>query len=221
MKLRVIRNSANRKIGNISAIYSENITCPSTCPLKDKGCYARYGMTGLHWRNLPDSWAIGMEKVRALPNESTIRYGVAGDLPGVSDEIDGDKLNELIASAGPNTLYAYTHKPVLNHKFAKQNAEIIKQTNTRENITINLSADSLEEADEMAELQIAPVVVVLPENSPNTVFTPKGRKVIVCPQQNNNKVTCASCRLCMKKRTVCIGFKAHSAGKNKIEFSQK
>jgi len=221
MKLRVIRNSANRKIGNISAIYSENTTCPSTCPLKDSGCYARFGMTGLHWRNLPDSWAIGMEKVRALPNKSTIRYGVAGDLPGVSDEIDGEKLNELIASAGSNTLYAYTHKPVLNHKFAKQNAEIIKQANARENITINLSADSLEEADEMAELQIAPVVVVLPENSPNTVFTPKGRKVIVCPQQNNDKVTCASCRLCMKKRSVCIGFKAHGTGKNKIEFSQK
>lgn len=218
MKLRVIQNSANRKIGNISAIYSENTTCPSTCPLKDKGCYARYGMTGLHWRNLPDSWAVGMEKVRALPNKSTIRYGVAGDLPGESDKIDGKKLNELLDSVGNNTLYAYTHKPILNHKFAKQNAKLIKEANSKDNITINLSADSLHEADEMAELQIAPVVVVVPENSPNTLFTPKGRKVIACPQQNNAKITCASCRLCMKKRGVIIGFKAHGSGKNKIIF---
>ena len=218
MKVRVIQTSLNRKIGNISAIYSENITCPSTCPLKDSGCYARFGMAGLHWRNLPDSWAVGMEKVRALPNKSTIRYGVAGDMPGVSDKIDDKKLSELLESVGDNTLYAYTHKPVLNHKFAKSNAALIKAANSKDNVTINLSADSLAEADEMMDLQIAPVVVVIPEKSPNTLFTPKGRKVIACPQQNNDKITCASCRLCMKKRSVIIGFKAHGTGKKKIKF---
>ena len=36
---------------------SSKETCPSTCPLKDKGCYAKYSFLGKHWDNVTNGTA--------------------------------------------------------------------------------------------------------------------------------------------------------------------
>lgn len=84
--------------------------------------------------------------------------------------------------------------------------------------TINLSADSLRHADELAALEIGPVAVVLPSDAPVKQTTPAGRTVIVCPAELG-RVTCATCGLCAKpQRKAIIGFRAHGQAARRVSL---
>ncbi|WP_050995120.1 DUF7227 family protein [Bradyrhizobium liaoningense] len=66
--------------------------------------------------------------------------------------------------------------------------------------TINLSADTLAEADQLAALDIAPVTVVVPTDMMHNTETPAGRKVVIFPAITHENVTCATCALWSKSR---------------------
>jgi hypothetical protein len=99
------------------------------------------------------------------------------------------------------------------HKYRRpENFEAIAKANAS-GFTINLSADSLVEADRLADLKIGPVAVVLPTDGVAT-YTPAGRKVIVCPAQGPAHLTCKECELCaLPDRKAIVGFRAHGQGK--------
>jgi hypothetical protein len=101
------------------------------------------------------------------------------------------------------------------------NKHAVREAN-RAGFTINLSADNLSEADQLANLEAGPVVVVLPESVQGNVKdikTPKGRSVVVCPATYRDDVSCASCQLCQRQeRSVIVGFPAHGASKRKASL---
>lgn len=124
---------------------------------------------------------------------------------GVNQDIDAGKLAELAGVVQSRQLQAwtYTHKPLTSKNVTAIKAAIKK------GFVINASADSLNDADTKAQTGL-PVCVVIPQDSADKLVTPNGRKVIVCPAQTRNNVSCASCMLCHKgNRSVIIGFKAH------------
>jgi hypothetical protein len=90
---------------------------------------------------------------------------------------------------------------------------------TKTGLSLTYLADSLCEADSLAALDIAPVCVIVSTNSDEKMLTPEGRKVIVCPAQIRDDVTCKSCKLCaVINRKVIIAFQAHGpAGKTVSE----
>jgi hypothetical protein len=140
---------------------------------------------------------------------------------------------------------AYTHKPVLEREspaIAAHNRRAIAEA-IQDGFMINLSANNPAHADELAELQLAPVVTVLPEaysrqhkslgggkkewtetigeyrdrTSALPRFTSKGRRIAVCPATYSD-ATCASCRACAHARNgTIIGFPAHGTAKRKAE----
>jgi hypothetical protein len=191
-------------------------TCPDSCPLKANGCYANGGPLLRHWNevskgNRGKDWNGFINDVKSLPIGWKFRYSQAGDLPGENEKIDEKKLNELSLAIKSRNLIAwtYTHKPL-----TKSNLNAIRKANLN-GFVVNASADNLKEADLFKEKKI-PVVVVLPKDSPDTVYTPNGNKVVVCPNQRNEKSNCSNCLLCAKgNRSVIIGFRAHGNGKNK------
>jgi hypothetical protein len=125
--------------------------------------------------------------------------------------IDHPALRQLVAANTGKRGFTYTHKPM--HVAA--NRVSVKHANEH-GFTVNLSADTLAEADELAALNIAPVVVVLDakEGERHDVTTPEGRKVATCPATYRDNVTCASCQLCQRRdRKVIVGFPAHGSGK--------
>lgn len=163
------------------------------------------------------------------------RFNQAGDLPGKGDCIDTSAFLDLvIANSEAKALgFTYTHKPVLEtlyctasavkgkrvvkrkgSPYAKHNAKLIKDANER-GFTVNLSANDLAHADELADLKIGPVVTVLPHDQNENTVTPKGRKVVVCPATQRDNVSCATCGLCARQRDVIVGFPAHGASKRK------
>jgi len=233
------RKSANSKTGPIPVTTSTSATCPDACPLKVSGCYAKHDRLGMLWAKLSKtkpgrkfvngankvraiSWQQLIDKVTALPDGTLWRHNQAGDLPGDNNAIDGKALGQLTRANRGKRGFTYTHKPM-----TARNAAAVAKANAA-GFTINLSADNLSEADELAALEVGPVVALLPmrdigigddESGKTTVradavFTPAERRVVICPATYRDHVTCQSCQLCQRQsRKVIVGFPAHGAAR--------
>ena len=209
--------SKNAKVGKMAVTTSTATTCPTSCPFKSNGCYADSGPLKLHWDKVTrkergDDWSTFIDKIKDLPTGSKWRHNQAGDLPGDMEKLDDKKCIELAKANKGKRGFTYTHYDVLDNF---QNAITVNIMNHL-GFTVNVSANNLEHADKLCDLDIAPVATVLPiEQTTNTV-TPKGRKVVVCPATYKDDVSCASCMLCEKwDRNVVVGFPAHGTSKKK------
>jgi len=209
--------SKNAKVGKMAVTTSTATTCPTSCPFKSNGCYADSGPLKLHWNKVTegdrgDDWSTFISKIKDLPAGSKWRHNQAGDLPGDMEKLDDEKCVELAKANKGKRGFTYTHYDVLDNF---QNAITVNIMNHL-GFTVNVSANNLEHADQLCDLDIAPVATVLPiEQTTNTV-TPKGRKVVVCPATYKDDVSCASCMLCEKwDRNVVVGFPAHGTSKKK------
>jgi len=224
--------SGNAKTGPIPVSMSEPGTCPTACAFYDTGCYALYGKLSSSWRRIATrggmAWRDFLAQVAALPDKQIWRHNQAGDLAGAGDAIDVAALKALTRANIGKRGFTFTHKPMLvesmlstfqtqtqmrkESKFPRslieRNRAAVREANSN-GFTINLSADSLEHADALAALKIAPVTVVLPEDAARRSTTPSGKLVIVCPAQVET-LTCETCGLCAKpQRKAIIGFRAH------------
>jgi len=217
--LRVLFNlqSGNRKTGEIPVSMTSSRTCPPGCSFLGRGCYAEQHFVAIHWRRLSHgggmSWSEFCEVVSTLPHGQLWRHNEAGDLPGDGDAIDAAALEELLEAASGTRGFTYTHKP-LEHG---ENASLISSA-VRRGFTVNLSADSLVVADELADAGVAPVTVVLPHDAPKKGNrTPAGRHVVVCPAQLRDDISCQTCELCyVPDRKSIVGFVAHGDRKKQI-----
>ena len=208
-----VPRSTNRKLGPMPCSYVEKSTCPASCPLMGAGCYGEAGPVSIHWNNVKTPWRAFLGQVGAIPAGVLWRHAVAGDLPGKSNSIDTGQLWQLIHANGQSRGFAYTHKP-LSHSLYRQT---IKRINENTPFTINLSADSLPEADTKASWKVGPVVVVLPSETVLSTKTPAGRHVMICPATYNANVNCQNCGICAKAgRDFIVGFPAHGNKKRLI-----
>lgn len=227
--------SGNRKVGPIPVSTTEAESCPSSCPLaspegagiaKNGNCYAAYGPLGMHWRKIgPDGrgtqWTLFCNAIRRFMKNQIWRHNQAGDLPKCEiestdemDRIDTAKMAELSDASSHTKGWTYTHyNPTDSHNY-----NAIKQANQIGGLTVNLSADTLEQADKYYALNIAPVVVILPEDAPiRGNKTPGGLPIVICPAQTVDDMSCVRCRLCeIQDRKSIVGFLAHGTAKKRL-----
>lgn len=208
LRARLFLRSQNKKLGGIPTSVTSRGTCPPSCDFYETGCYATYGKLAAHWRTVGskgDSWADFLADVRALPEGQLWRHNTAGDLPGDGGCIDLRAFRQLLSAASHTRPFSFTHK-----YGSLSNRVLIRYANRR-GFTINLSADSLAEADRLADFDAGPVAVVLHSDTPDRgTITPKGRRVVVCPAQTLAGLTCVECRLCAHPtRLAIVGFRAH------------
>ena len=209
--------SKNAKVGKMAVTTSTATTCPTSCPFKSNGCYADSGPLKLHWDKVTrkergDDWSTFIDKIKDLPTGSKWRHNQAGDLPGDMEKLDDKKCIELAKANKGKRGFTYTHYDVLDNF---QNAITVNMMNHL-GFTVNVSANNLEHADKLCDMDIAPVATVLPIDQTTNTVTPKGRKVVVCPATYKDDVSCASCMLCEKwDRNVVVGFPAHGTSKKK------
>jgi hypothetical protein len=170
-----------------------------------------------HWANVPKdglTWKAFLDEIRALPPGTLWRHNEAGDLPGVGKRLDLTKFYQLISANQGRRGFTFTHKPVgaldLETKAALRFAN-------DSGFVVNLSADSLAEADRLADLEVAPVAVVMRHDAGPHEKTPAGRHVVLCPAETHG-LTCAECELCAQpKRKAIIGFRAHGQLKARVD----
>jgi hypothetical protein len=173
----------------------------------------------LHWKKITngergDDLTMLANQIKGFPKGQLWRHNQAGDLPGFGDSIDAVGLNSIVEANKGRRGFTYTHKPCEGNE---SNRESVRKANA-EGFTINLSANSLSHADRLIDLNAGPVVSIVPQNTSSTFYTPNGKKGIVCPAQQRDDITCASCQLCSRSnRSVIIGFLPHGTGKKKAE----
>lgn len=224
--------SRNVKTGPMPVMTSSADTCPDSCPLKKGGCYAMSGPLKLHWDQVSSGERgvdldNALKPIRKLNRGALWRYGQAGDLPGEGDSIDHAALRKIASANRGKRAIVFTHKPP-----TPDNLNIIREVATG-GLNINLSADSLSEADELASLNL-PVVTVLETHYgrqkgetlgdyrrrlaklPRT--TPEGRKIAVCPATYLD-VSCTECGVCADgdRKNVIIGFPAHGTQRKRVD----
>ena len=215
MNVHLSRVSNNIKTGPIPVSTSSRQSCPSTCALKDNGCYASNFPMSLHWNAVStgkrgDTYADFVDEISRLKDNQVWRHNQAGDLAGANDVIDAKALKQLVKANKDKRGFTYTHYPL-----TKENAKAIKHAN-KNGFTINMSAESLTQADELAALGIGPVVAIVPPGW-NGTTTPAGRRVTVCPAQRIDHMTCAICTLCQKAdRQAIVAFEAHGGRRHLV-----
>ena len=221
MNIHFTTGSSNSKTGPMLVTTQSSDTCADSCPFNVKsggnGCYAHYGPLAWHWSKVTSgqrikNWQEFLTAVKKQQKGSLWRLSQAGDLPGYKGRIDKTKLQDIIDANKSHKGFTFTHKPL-----TETNKALIKHANDN-GFTINLSADSLSDADKKAALGIGPVAVPIaidPENWPKT--TPEGRPIVVCLNVTKD-LTCVECGLCaVAKRKSVVGFPAHGTAKRKIE----
>lgn len=209
------RKSGNRKTGPIPVTMTAASTCPPSCPLMNRGCYAEQHMVAIHWRRLSAgrsglTWSDFLDEVAALPEGQLWRHNEAGDLPGHGEELDIHLLARLVTANIGRRGFTYTHKSFRKYRIPFRSANTF-------GFTVNISTDNLKDADEAAAFGL-PVTTVLPHDAPSKGNrTPEGRHIVVCPAELSEKVTCESCELCaIGARKSIIGFRAHGDRKKQI-----
>lgn len=211
------RISNNQKTGKIPVSTTSADTCPDSCPLKSAGCYAKSGKLSMHWNAVTANkrgvdFETFIESIRRLPRGQLWRHNQAGDLPGLNETIDKVALERLVQANRGKRGFTYTHKPM-----TPENMAAIKVANAN-GFTINLSANSLSHADQLKALNVAPIAAIITSDSPKTFRTSGGNKVVTCPAQTSERVTCEKCKLCsLSSREYIIGFLPHGTGKKHAE----
>jgi hypothetical protein len=236
MRVHLSPKSNNAKTGPIPVSTTEKASCPVTCGMRT-ACYAAAGPLGMHWSAVSagqrgTGWAEFCDSIAALPDGQLWRHNQAGDLPSDGSRIDADALAMLVEANTGRRGFTYTH-----HRPADaENAMAIASANAH-GFTVNLSADSVSEADALADLNIGPVACVLPREyeranakgqwletadeyrarvAPLPHETPAGRRIVVCPATTRD-TSCAECQLCQRQRSTIVGFPAHGAAVRKAD----
>ena len=212
-------SAGNSKTGAMLLVRSPRSTCPDSCGLKGNGCYAENFPLVLHWMKQDTvgvDFATVLYAVRTLPKGSIWRLFEAGDFepsPENPELISSQQVISLIAANNGKRGFGYTHYPVW------PNLEVLQLMNSS-GLTINASADTIEQAKLYFGLGL-PTVVVVSENFPKDSVV-DGVRIVVCPNQSTpTKPTCLQCQMCAKPdRDYIIGFRAHGAKKRKIKLTQ-
>jgi len=201
--------SKNTKTGKMLVSTTSSDSCPNTCKHLQLGtCYAKTGPLALHWNHVNSGKRAKpfidlLAAVRNLRPQELWRHNQAGDLPGTSEKLNHGAVKALAEANAGRKGFTYTHK-----YHSDENRKTILDAN-QAGFTINLSADSVEEAYKLKK-QGFPVVVTI---APKDVIDPK--YITVCPQQTHENLTCLDCGLCANSnRKTIIGFIAHGIRKN-------
>jgi len=186
-------------------------SCPTTCTLLNRGCYAQSGRVALQQRDR-HSTTDGdtfLRELGRIPHGAYIRLHVAGDImtdkgPDGSDTVDHAYLTAIIAGARRRpdlTIYGYTHAW----------RQLGTAPDTPDNLTLNASCDTPADVEQARALGWQTTTVV-PADTPWR----RNGDTVICPEQTAG-IPCADCQLCMRDRPLTVAFRAHGAGRRKAE----
>lgn len=212
-----VERSDNSKIGLVHATYASQQSCPTTCPLKNAGCYAENGPVGIWTRkvNRADPNATGLDVALAeaeaitntLSGSLNLRLHVVGDCASTEAAATVAKAALSIMRRG-NKVWTYTHASKTVDRAAWHGVSVLA------------SAETPEEVKEAQDAGWATAVVV-PEFKDDKLYEEDGLKILPCVNQTHG-VKCVDCRLCwnserLAAKGITIGFKVHGARRNVVK----
>lgn len=215
MNYSFVNRSSNIKIGPIPATMSPRSTCSDLCPFKRSGCFGDNFPLSLHWDRLDYkglSWQKMLQKVAALKAGRLFRHNVVGDLKLLADgSIDAAALSEFAAVAADKRPIIYTHA-----------AQTTRNLNAlaRSGVVVNVSCETYAQAERAISHGVNAVLTVKRSEVTETTRKSHTLRLVPCPAESRDDVTCATCALCARDRVesgVIVTFHAHGSQTKKIE----
>lgn len=228
-----VQDSGNTKImgsEKVDATYASiRHTCPDSCELKDKGCYAQTSFVGMinHRMNRRARQGSPLDLARAEAQAIDDSYN-GGEVPkgrALRIHVAGDsrtwKGTALISAAilrwkkrGGGDVWSYTHAwaHVPRHFWR--------------GVSVLASVDTVEQVSAAREQGYAPALVVS-EHPSEKAYTLPGSDIkwIPCPNQTKpggKEIGCSDCRLCFNDKRLFegnygIAFAAHGIKKDNVK----
>lgn len=209
-----VEKSQNRKIGDVSATYASQTSCPTTCSFLGSGCYAEGGHTGRITRRLNSEESTRAQVARA---EALLIDGLTGDR---------DLRVHVVGDCSTDTTAKLVSAAMARHR-AKQGRRAWTYTHAWPSVdpkswgdeSVLASCETPEDVHTAQSLGWATALVV-PEFRDTKAYDHDGVKLLPCPQQTKPDVTCVSCGLCMnasrlRDKGLTIGFAVHGNGAKK------
>ena len=212
----LVLKPSNSKLGNVAATYSSiESSCPTDCSLKDNGCYAQMGFVGIHTSKLNKKKAtpkqVASEEAKLIKkaikeekNTKPLRIHVAGDCR----TNEAAKMVSNATKEWGHKVWSYTHawKTVARSSWGT--------------VSVLASVDNVNELKLARRKGYAPAIVVRNFLS-KKAYEFHGFKLIPCPNQTHENITCEKCKLCwndkkLKSLNAVIGFEAHGAKRKSL-----
>lgn len=206
-----VENSKNQKTGDVSSTYAPILTCPTTCPFLDSGCYAQHGRTAMHLRRINQA-SEGMsqealareeaECILRLSGKRPLRLHVVGDCTSdFTTDIVADAC-EVYSSRHGSPVWTYTHAWRTVARSSWRKVSVIASCET--------AGDILDAHERGYACCVAGAGLLV-----------DGFRLIRCPAETK-VVDCQICRLCMHadrllRQNRVILFTPHGAGKDKVK----
>lgn len=208
--------SGNSKTGPIPVTYRAMDTCPEDCPFlptgETGGCYGT-GRIFAMARKFAATVTMGSLRDRLGKRDKSARFlrdRVVGDV--ITDgEIDHGYIRSIASLAREFALipFGYSHAW---RRFTRADVDAIASTGYVMNASCETRADVREAIDLGMPVTIASDLV----EDGETFTRPDGKtlRVVTCPAQTRENVTCASCGLCAKRdRAAIVRFLIHGTAK--------
>ena len=203
--------SGNKKTGTMPVTRTDKSSCPLSCG-SYAGCYAKSGPSAIHWNKLNNEGLTidGLvSKIDTIERGAIWRMNEAGDLPGINESIDTESMDKIIAVNSKRKLQGFTY----THKKSMQAIDYVQSAN-KKGFTINVSCDTIDEVKKFHAMGL-PCVAISDTNKKVSYID--NIKLVQCPAEYNEKLTCKTCKMCANSvRDYVIRFTPHGTSKKKI-----
>jgi hypothetical protein len=215
IKALVVEKTSNRKVGDCSVTMAAQVSCPPRCPFLNNGCYAEYGLQGIHTkrqnvkaRNAMNEAQQEAKGINALSGKRPLRLHVVGDCSTNTAAKIVSKAAESYTAKHGQPVWTYTHAwPNVDRRSWRD-------------VSVLASCESTAQAKEALQKGYAAALTVEKHPADGKAYSLDGLKIIPCPEQTRNAV-CTSCKLCwdddaLRTRNAVIAFEAHGTGANRV-----
>ena len=209
--------SKNSKTGLVSATYTAQQSCDSSCPFLKSGCYAENGPVACTTVRL--NRAVGDSSPEAIATEE------ANAINGLTGRMDlrvhvvGDCKTNEAAKIVANAMQKHRKKKgMLAWTYTHAWLNVKRSSWKKESILA--SCETANDVSKAKQLGYATTIIVDKFES-EKMYEKDGMRLIPCPAQTSRNLQCVDCRICMKadileKTGFTVAFEAHGASKKKV-----
>jgi hypothetical protein len=158
------------------------------------------------------AWPDFLRLIQSLPYRQLWRHNQAGDLQDPSTIAGRTALKQLTTANRGKRGFTFSH-----HLLTRRVIEAFKAA-TAQGFTINASTETIEAADSAVFNGLRAVVVVPSTDERRIWRSPAGHRVVTCPAQIHDGMTCQRCQLChARPQEVIVAFRAHGTGRRRVD----
>jgi hypothetical protein len=205
----------NSKLGAVSCTSASQASCWQGCAFLNKGCYAEHGFQAFTTKRLNAAAAgpveVAKQEAAAIDQLSglrPLRLHVVGDCatPTAAKLVSTAAARHQAKAGQPVWTYTHTWRQV--------------DRSAWRGVSVLASCERLEELEQAQARGYAQALVVK-QSWGKQALQAGPFKLIPCPAQTHEGVTCSSCKLCfrdqdLRDRRAVIVFSAHGSGAKQV-----